>query len=165
MTSPPVSRVTHPLAGPGFGLRPAREEDQSLITSFIRNEHLNPLSLNWRHFWLAEMADGEVIACGQVKPHGDGSRELASLVVLPPWREQGVAAALIAKLQVEGGRPLWLTCRSGLAPFYERFGFVDMTRSDSLPPYFRRIRGLADVFIRLAQGPGTSGNHGVARAG
>jgi amino-acid N-acetyltransferase len=136
--------------GSGFSLRPAREDEQPLIKSFIRNEHLNPLSLNWRHFWLAETAVREIVACGQIKFHGDGSRELASLVVLPAWRGRGVAASLISQLKQEAGPPLWLTCRSGLIPFYSKFGFEDATRSDDLPPYFRRLRGIAKVLLGLA---------------
>lgn len=151
MTPSGVPGDPQPPAGTGFSLRSAHEEEQSLIKSFIRNEHLNPLSLNWRHFWLAETAGGKIIACGQVKQHGDGSRELASLVVLPAWRGRGVAASMISRLKLEAGPPLWLTCRSGLIPFYAKFGFEDATRSEDLPPYFRRLRGLAKVFLGLAR--------------
>lgn len=151
MTPSSVPGEPQPPAGSGFSLRPAREDEQPLIKSFIREEHLNPLSLNWRHFWLAETAEGEKVACGQVKMHGDGSRELASLVVLPAWRGRGVAASLISRLKQEAGPPLWLTCRSGLIPFYARFGFEDATRSEDLPPYFRRLRGLAKVLLGLTR--------------
>ena len=140
-SAPPGSRIV---------LRRARREEQSLVKSFVRREHLNPLSLDWRHFWLVETTDGEVVACGQIKPHGDESRELASLVVLPEWRGKGLARALISKLQAEAGSPLWLTCRSGLVPFYEKYGFVDATFWEELPPYFRRIRRLARLLMRLA---------------
>jgi len=57
---------------------------------------------------------------------------------------------MISKLKVEAEPPLWLTCRSGLIPFYNQFGFVDATGSGDLPPYFRRIRGLARVLMTLA---------------
>jgi N-acetylglutamate synthase-like GNAT family acetyltransferase len=141
-------RVT--LGVEAFVLRPARREEQPLVKAYVREEHLNPLSLDWQHFWLAEAQDGEIAACGQVKTHRDGSRELASLVVRPDWRDRGLAAAMISKLKAEGGEPLWLTCRSGLIPFYAKFGFVDATRSGILPPYFRRIRSLAGAFMLLA---------------
>jgi N-acetylglutamate synthase-like GNAT family acetyltransferase len=131
-------------------LRPARQDEQSLIKAFIRGEHLNPLSLNWRHFWLAEAGDGEVVGCGQVKTHRDGSRELASLVVGSAWRGRGIGAALIGRLKAEAGQPLWLTCRSGLTSYYAKFGFQDATRAEDLPPYFRRIRRVAEVMMRLA---------------
>lgn len=150
MTTPAAPEPSRGPNGPKIALRPARQEEQHLISAFVRKEHLNPLSLDWRHFWLAESDNGEIVACGQIKPHGDGSRELASLVVLPAWRGKGVAGTLIGKLKSEAGKPLWLTCRSGLIPFYNRFGFVDVTLSDDLPPYFRRIRRLAGAFMRLA---------------
>jgi len=151
MTPSGAPEESQPLERLSISLRPAREDEQSLIKSFIRNEHLNPLSLNWRHFWLAETEAGEVIGCGQVKTHGDGSRELASLVVLPTWRSRGVAGSLISRLKQEAGAPLWLTCRSGLIPFYARFGFEDLTHSEALPPYFRRLRRLAKVFLSLVR--------------
>lgn len=151
MTHSASAEESNNLVGSGIVLRPARDEDHTLIKSFIRNEHLNPLSLDWRHFWLAESPDGGIIGCGQLKAHGDGSRELASLVVLPGWRGRGVAAALIAKLKLVGGPPLWLTCRSNLVPYYEKFGFADATGSAKLPPYFRRIRRLAGGLMRLAR--------------
>jgi amino-acid N-acetyltransferase len=151
MTPSGVPEVSQPPSGSGFSLRPAREDEQPLVKSLIRNEHLNPLSLNWRHFWLAETEAGDIVGCGQVKTHGDDSRELASLVVLPDWRSRGVAGSLISRLKQEAGAPLWLTCRSGLIPFYARFGFEDVTHSEALPPYFRRLRGLAKVFLSLVR--------------
>jgi amino-acid N-acetyltransferase len=141
----------HSLSQDSVVLRPARKQDQSLIRSLIRSEHLNPLSLDWRHFWLGETRDGEVVVCGQIKTHNDESRELASLVVLPDWRGRGLAAAMIAKLKDVAGPPLWLTCRASLVPFYERFGFKEETDSPDLPPYFRRIRRVAGTLMRLAR--------------
>ena len=42
------------------------------------------------------------------------------------------------RLMAEGTRPLYLMCRQGLRPLYEKFGFrvIDI---DAMPPYFRRI--------------------------
>jgi N-acetylglutamate synthase-like GNAT family acetyltransferase len=132
-------------------LRRASKYDQPRIRQLVRGEHLNPMGLDWRHFWLAESSQGEVIGCGQVKPHSDGSRELASLVVVPSWRRQGVAAALIERLEDEAGAPLWLTCRSVLVPFYEQFAFAEITDDRQLTPYFSRLRRAAKVFFMLAR--------------
>jgi amino-acid N-acetyltransferase len=124
-------------------VRVARREDQPLIRRLVRDAQLNPLSLSWRQFWLPVDASGQVIGCGQVRRHGDGSRELASIVVAEAWRGRGVARALIGRLMAEAGPPLWLTCRSGLKGFYARFGFREADPADRLPAYFRRVRSLA----------------------
>ena len=43
-----------------FQIRPARPEDQEIIVSFIRQAKLNPRSLNWERFLVAEL-DGKII--------------------------------------------------------------------------------------------------------
>lgn len=144
--------MTGPIRPDGdVSLRPAKPSDQRLIKTLVRAEGLNPMSLDWHHFWLAQTADGQVIGCGQVKPHSDGSTELASLVVLPAWRQCGVAGMLIGRLKELAGTPLWLTCRSSLVGFYEKFAFVEVTQAAALPPYFRRLRRAARLFLALAR--------------
>ena len=69
--------------------------------------------------------------------------------MLPEWRKQGVARAIILHLLATQPRPLYLTCRGRLGPFYEKFGFQDMTGPADLPPYFRRITRVAKLFQRL----------------
>lgn len=136
-------------------LRRAAASDSPLIRRLIYAERLNPLGLNWRRFWLAVDEHGRVIGCGQVKPHGDGSRELASIVVLPEWRNRGVASAIIRRLLTETPPPLYLTCRAELTPFYARFGFEVAENPAELSPYFRQIihlsRSLSHVFPPLAR--------------
>lgn len=108
---------------------------------------LNPLSLNWKRFVVATSPLGEVIGCGQIKPHKDsGSRvyELASIVVTPAWRGQGVARAIIEHLLEKHKGSLYLTCRTKLGPFYEKFGF-HFIESEQMPVYFRRIHRLVRV--------------------
>ena len=104
------------------------------------------MGLDWRRFLLACLADGEVVACAQVKPHADGTLELASLAVRPAWRGKGLARRLIEQLLSQSPRPIYLTCRTGLGVFYEKFGFHALA-SDQLTPYFHRIKRLADVFL------------------
>jgi N-acetylglutamate synthase-like GNAT family acetyltransferase len=130
-------------------IRVARQEDQPVIRRLVLRAHLNPLSLGWRQFRLAVDDRGQVIGCGQVRQHGDGSRELASIIVAEGWRGRGVARAVIERLMAEAGPPLWLTCRSGLKGFYARFGFREADPADRLPAYLRRMRSLAEALSVL----------------
>jgi N-acetylglutamate synthase-like GNAT family acetyltransferase len=110
---------------------------------------INPSGLDWRRFIVAVDPSGALIGCGQVKPHGDGTRELASIAVVPPWRGRGVARAIVEHFQAAAGPPLWLTCASRLIPLYHRFGFVEAVAD--LPPYFRRLRRIARLILFVAR--------------
>ncbi len=106
------------------------------------------MSLNWPNFLVAE-ADGTIIGVGQVKPHDDGSRELASIAVIPARQRQGIGRALIETLLArEAGVVLHLTCRQELQSYYERFGFQRLARTE-YPPYFRRIVPLVNLAMRF----------------
>jgi N-acetylglutamate synthase-like GNAT family acetyltransferase len=106
------------------------------------------MALSWPRFLVAESAAGQFIGCGQLKPHSDGSLELASLAVIPEWRGKGVARSLIQALMGKALRPLYLTCRGELGPFYAKFGFR-VLRRDEMPPYFRRLSRLAGFVGKL----------------
>jgi N-acetylglutamate synthase-like GNAT family acetyltransferase len=127
-------------------LRPATEEDASDIKALIRLVRINPMDLGWRRFVVAASADGELAACAQVKPHADGTLELASLAVHPAWRGRGLARLTVENLISHSPRPLYLTCRSGLEALYQKFGFRTLTPEETTP-YFRRLQRLADVFL------------------
>jgi N-acetylglutamate synthase-like GNAT family acetyltransferase len=124
----------------GFSLRAAESADAPAIRQMVMRARLNPISLDWRRFLLAVDRAGGVIGCAQVRPHGDGSLELASVVVRESRRRRGVARALIGELQTAAGQPLWLTCRAPLMVFYRRFGFCEVGVDEPQPPYFRRVR-------------------------
>jgi N-acetylglutamate synthase-like GNAT family acetyltransferase len=129
-----------------FTVRPAREEDFPAIRSLIFAVHINPTGLDWRRFLVAVSPAGEVIGCGQVKPHRDGSRELASIAVREQARGQGVGRAVIEDLvRQETARPLYLMCRAALGPFYAKFGFREIG-PEEMTPYFRRISRIASLF-------------------
>jgi amino-acid N-acetyltransferase len=133
---------------PSFTLRPADSADFPAIRGLIRAAQINPLGLHWQRFVIAVDAQGQMIGCGQVKPHRDGSRELASIAVTPAWRGQGVARAIIEHLLAIHPGTLYLTCRAGLGAFYEKFGFGAIQAAD-MPPYFRRLSRLAKLATRL----------------
>jgi len=134
----------------GVVMRPAMAGDQAAIRRMIRRAGINPLGLDWPRFVVVE-TKGEVVACGQVKVHGDGSRELASLAVAGDWQGRGLARAVVEQLMSQAGPPLWLTCRKGLVPLYRRFGFQEVTEARELSPYFRRLMRLARVILRLVR--------------
>jgi N-acetylglutamate synthase-like GNAT family acetyltransferase len=132
-------------------LRPACNSDAKAIKDLIYKVGINPMDLNWRHFIVAVDAENGLVGCGQIKPHGDGSRELASIAVRESDRGRGVARAIIERLLAENPPPLYLTCRSELESLYQRFRFRTIA-FDEMPPYFRRISRLARVFTTLSNG-------------
>lgn len=129
-------------------LREAAKADFPAIRALVRQTGINPLGLDWSRFIVAESPAGAFIGCGQLKPHSDGSLELASLAVVPAWRGRGVARLIIQALMAKAPRPLYLTCRGALGPFYEKFGFR-VLRPDEMPPYFRRLSRLAGIMGKL----------------
>jgi N-acetylglutamate synthase-like GNAT family acetyltransferase len=120
-----------------FTLRLAVKHDQEIIRRLVSEARINPMGLEWDRFWVAE-AVGQVIGACQVKPHKDGSRELASLVVDPDWRGQGIARALVENFLTLEDESLYLTCRTELGPFYEKFGFRKI-EIEQMPRYFRTV--------------------------
>ena len=108
-------------------MRPATIADAATIRQIISLVQINPMSLNWQRFILAIDRDGKVIGCGQVKPHSDGSLELASIAVLPDWRGKGIARVIINHLLEKYPGRLYLTCRSQLGPLYQKFDFQALT--------------------------------------
>jgi N-acetylglutamate synthase-like GNAT family acetyltransferase len=105
------------------------------------------MSLDWPNFLVAD-DDGAIVGLGQVKAHGDGSRELASIAVVPARQGQGIARALIETLLArEPGVVLYLTCRRELEGLYKRFGFRRVKRAE-YPPYFGRMIPMVNLAMR-----------------
>jgi N-acetylglutamate synthase-like GNAT family acetyltransferase len=138
-----------------FSLREATAGDQEAITRLIRAVRINPLSLRWSRFLVAVDGDGRVVGCGQIKPHRDGSVELASIAVERAWRRQGIATAVIERLMQDHPGQLWLTCLDKMVPFYRPFGFDQVLDSAVMPPYFRRSLRAARLLKRLSRRPET----------
>jgi N-acetylglutamate synthase-like GNAT family acetyltransferase len=133
-----------------FQLRPAAAADFKKIKSLVREARINPTGLDWQRFIVAENDHGVVIGCVQIKPHRDGSHELASLVVDPEFRGQGIARALVEGLLENHTGELYLMCRSSLGGFYEKLGFAAVDETQ-MPPYFRRVSRLASLAKILAR--------------
>ena len=128
-------------------IRAATEADQPTIRRLIKEANLNRMSLHWPNFVVAE-EDGAVVGIGQVKAHGDGSRELASLAVVPPRQGQGIGSMLIKELLARERGVVHLTCRSQLQHYYERFGFRRLEPAE-FPPYFRRMIPIINLVARF----------------
>jgi N-acetylglutamate synthase-like GNAT family acetyltransferase len=133
-------------------LRPAIASDQPTITRMIHDAGINPMSLEWPRFVVAEDND-ETVGIAQIKVHGDGSRELASLAVIPSRQRQGIGSEIIRALLAKETGVLYLTCRAQLETYYARFGFRRIG-TDEMTPYFRRLMRLAGIFMTLARGEG-----------
>ena len=114
----------------------------------MRAARINPTGLHWRRFVVAE-EHGRIVGVGQVKPHYDGSRELASLAVVPDRQGQGIGSAIVRTLLAHAPGPLHLMCTDRLEPYYARFGFRRLEVAE-MPPYFRRIYRLAHVLAFIA---------------
>jgi N-acetylglutamate synthase-like GNAT family acetyltransferase len=123
-------------------IRPATATDQPAIRAIIRITGINPMRLDWPRFLVAEQ-DGQVIGVGQVKPHGDGSRELASIAVRPEYQGMGIGTAIVQALLARETGVIYLFCLSERVSFYQRLGFAVAERSE-LPPVLARTHRIGN---------------------
>lgn len=123
---------------------PAVADDLPAIKVLVRSARINPTGLKWPRFFVIKNDHGKLIACGQIKPHRDGSHELASLVVDPDYRGQGIARFLVEHLTETHEGELYLMCRSALGEFYNKLNF-EVVRKSQMPPYFQKISNLASL--------------------
>lgn len=121
------------------------------IQALIWRVHINPTGLDWRRFTVATDEGGELVGCGQIKPHPGGVFELASIAVQPAWQGQGIGSALIESLLQSSPSPIYLTCRRELGGFYQQFGF-QTTPPAVMPPYFRRLWMLTSLLGHILPG-------------
>lgn len=128
-------------------LRSAVHADETTIKRIVRAANINPMDLDWKRFIVAE-EDGRIIGTGQVKPHGDGSRELASIAVIPERQGQGIGSQIIHALIEREADVLYLMCRDRLETYYQRFGFFAL-EDGKMPPHFRRIMRAARIFSKI----------------
>ncbi len=137
-----------------YRIRAAAASDQATIRRLIRQEHLDPSTTHWQRFLVAEV-DGQIVSIGQVKEY-PGCQELGSLVTLPAYRGQGIAAAVIAALEARAGRPLYLLCRDRMEPYYTPFGYHTIGWRDApkalklklLPTFLFRVFGVRVLVMR-----------------
>lgn len=121
-------------------IRSASEADQDRIVRLVRAARINPVDLHWANFLVAvDDQTGTIAGVGQIKAHEDGSRELASIVVVPEFQGQGIARRIIQRLLASSRETLFVSCPSHLVPMYAKFGFREIDETE-MTPYFRRLR-------------------------
>jgi len=99
----------------GIVIRPAVSQEQDEIVTFVRSERMNPFDLDWRRFLLATDRSG-IVATVQLRHHGDGSRELGSLVVRKDARRRNVASRLIGTLLASAPARVFMITGSMFGP-------------------------------------------------
>ena len=128
-----------------LSLRPATINDQQKIIALINKVRINPRNLNWERFIIAE-DNNVMVGCGQIKPHGDGTKELASIAVEPEYQGKGVGTMIMnALLEREPGE-LYLTCLRHNVTYYQKFGFREL-KFEEFPPDMKRMFRFARVVM------------------
>ena len=142
-----MSSVEPDGASVGPVIRAATEADAKAIHDLVHEAQLNPRDLDWRRFLVAD-EHGTVVACAQVRVHGSGTRELASVVVLPDRRARGIGRTLVeAAIAGEPIRPLYLYCESRTVAFWERFAFRTI-EGEAIPRDMRATFRMGRMAVR-----------------
>ncbi len=129
-------------------IRPATAADAKKIKALIREVRINPMSLDWERFLVAD-DEGEFVGCIQVKPHKEpGVRELASVAVVPNRQGQGIGSMLMrAMLEREPGL-LYLTCLRHNVSYYEQFGFRELELKEAPRSFHLQMR-TSRLFVKM----------------
>ncbi|WP_119270544.1 GNAT family N-acetyltransferase [Taklimakanibacter deserti] len=116
-------------------IRKAQSQEGKAIRALVLTERMRPIDLKPENFLVA-VKDEEIIGTVQMRRHPDGTRELGSLVVAPPWRRQGIATRLIDELLKDERQSVYMiTARAHWAGF-ARWGFARVSRG-SVPKSIR----------------------------
>ena len=118
-------------------IRQAEKGDMTAIEQLVHSNHLNPNRLNWKRFIVITDEKDTLIGCGQIKPHFDGSYELASLVVEQSRRSLSlIKDFLIALLENSPSNLIWAIIDRNYIPF-RRYGVRQIKERSQMPLYFR----------------------------
>ena len=118
-------------------IRQAERKDLPAIEQLVHSNQLNPNRLNWKRFIVATDEKDTLIGCGQIKPHFDGSYELASLVVEQNRRSLGlIKDFLIALLERSPSNSVWAIIDKNHIPL-RRYGVRQVKERSQMPLYFK----------------------------
>lgn len=126
-------------------IRSATQSDEATIKQMIREARLDPTSLKWQNFLIAEY-EGEIAGIGQIKKL-PGCEELGSLVTKRKYRGQGVGGKLITELESRAGRPLYLLCAQHNESYYKRFNYRTISWWEA--PAFLKLKVAPALPLRL----------------
>jgi len=101
--------------------------DTANVTLLLKQYHGDTTNITPESFILAKF-NNQIIGCVRVKEYAeDNVLELASLVVLPEFRKQGIGSQLVQLLLKKYlQRPIYLLCQQEKEKFYRINGFTSM---------------------------------------
>jgi N-acetylglutamate synthase-like GNAT family acetyltransferase len=136
-------------------IRPARPADRAEVLALLESQKGLEIAFEPEEFMVATEG-GQVVACGRLRTHADGSLELASVATHPGHRGRGVASALVQALLRDVQQDVYALA---LAPgFFARHRFAP-TPPQRLPsPIAAKASGLCSsqdfvCMARPARGP------------
>jgi N-acetylglutamate synthase-like GNAT family acetyltransferase len=129
-------------------VRQASAADEATITAMVRKARLNPRNLQWQRFVVAEH-DGRIVGIAQLRLHDDGAAELASLVVEPALRRQGIASRLIDALLVDTQAEVYTLIDQRFVNHFNRWKFT-VIDPRSLPSSVLRVYRVGRVVTTVA---------------
>lgn len=121
--------------------RNAQEKDLSSILEIVKSVSGDYTGFIFEQFLIAETGN-KIIGCIRIKKVAE-CFELASLTVLPEYRNLGIGSNLVIKI-LEGKKvsPVYVLCSENRESFYKRLGFekVEINKlPDSMIPEYKII--------------------------
>ena len=101
----------------------ATQQDFDFIKEHIRLFDLDNRDLQFQQFIVAKLND-EILGFGRIRKHR-GLDEFCSLGIVEPYRQQGIAKALILERITLATQPIYLCCI--IPELFEPFGFTIVT--------------------------------------
>jgi N-acetylglutamate synthase-like GNAT family acetyltransferase len=106
-------------------IRRATAADQEEIAALVRAARLNTRGLDWPGFVVAaDAGSGDLVGVAQIRVGPDAARELASLVVVPAARGQGVATRLVDALLADPAGVVYAVVDRPYVGHFARWGFA-----------------------------------------
>lgn len=143
------------MVTPEISYRSATPQDMPSIISLVKSVRGDERRLDWRQFIIA-CDDTKVVGCIRTVQAEPDCKELASLVVMPEYRNKSIGTALVTKmLNKNTSRPLYLVCFRNKMGFYKKHDFQEANvRSipKTLQRDFKRMtedKGLALAVMEL----------------